>query len=98
MAHTSKRDLNLRVPCQENSKYTWALDPPPGRNDFPIVVHCRDTQHVSSPKPRAWSSYFRAIAHVLLPILASWRSTVAGGIWHTIRTRVAHADLPFSIL
>jgi hypothetical protein len=98
MAHTSKRELNLQVPCQENSRYTWALDPPPGRNSFRIVVHCRDAQHVPSPKPRAWSSYFRAIAPVLLSIFASCRSTAAGGIWHTICTRIAHPDLPFLIL
>jgi hypothetical protein len=52
MAQTSKPDLNLWVLGQEDSTYTWALDPPPGRDSFRIVVHCRQAQDATSPKPR----------------------------------------------
>lgn len=62
MTQTSKRDLTLYVGCQEDCTHTWALDPPPGRNSFRIVVHCRRAQNGASPKPRSWSSYFDAIA------------------------------------
>ena len=73
MAHHSKPDLNLYVAGQEDSTYTWVLDPPPGRNSFRIVVHSLRPLHVPSPKAHSSSNYFGAIAHIVLTILTFWR-------------------------
>lgn len=74
MAHNSKPDLNLYVAGQEDSTYTWVLDPPPGRKSFRIVVHSQRPLHAPSPKPHSWSGYFGAIAHIALTILTFWRT------------------------
>jgi hypothetical protein len=74
MAQPNKPDLNLRVPGQEDSTHTWVLDPSQGRNSFRIVVHSRRAQDATSPKPRSWSHYFGAIAQLVLPIFAFWRT------------------------
>jgi hypothetical protein len=73
MAHTDKPDLNVYPDGQEGSTYTWVLDPPPGRNSFRIVVHSRRSLHAPSLKAQSWSSYFGAIAQLLLTILTFGR-------------------------
>jgi hypothetical protein len=74
MAKMNKPELNLYVGCQEDCTHTWALDPQPGRNSFRIVVHCRRAQVTPSHKPPSSSSYFGAIAQLVLPIFTSWRT------------------------
>ena len=66
MTQTNKPELDLYVASHEDCTHTWVLDPPPGRNSFRIVVHCRRAQHVPLPKPHSRSGYFGAIAHLLL--------------------------------
>lgn len=53
MAETNKPELNLYVAGQEDS--TWAVDPPPGRDSFRIVVHCRrDRTLLLAAQIQAW--------------------------------------------
>jgi hypothetical protein len=74
MAQTNDRDLNLYPAGQEDSTYTWVLDPPPGRNSFRFVVHSLRPLHVPSPKAHSWSSYFGVISHIVLTMLAFCRT------------------------
>ena len=62
MARSNKADLDLWVPGQEGHTYSWALNPPPGRDSFRIVVHCRKAPAAHSSKPRPRSNYIRGLA------------------------------------
>jgi hypothetical protein len=81
MAQTDKPALNLYPDGQEDSTYTWVLEPPSGQNSFRIVMHSRRTLRACSPEPHSWSSYFGAIAHLVLTIL----TLAARGIDFTLK-------------
>jgi len=74
MARTNKPELILCVGGQEDSTHAWVLDPPPGRDSFPIVVCGRRAQVAPSPKPRSWFRYLGAIAQAVLPMFGFWRT------------------------
>lgn len=74
MARSNKTDLDVWVPGQEDSTYSWALNPPPGHDSFRIVVHCRKAPAAHSYEPRARSNYIRGLAQVLIPLFAFWRT------------------------
>jgi len=74
MARTNRRDLVLCAGGQEDSTHTWVVDSPPGRNSFRIVVCSRRAQSAPSPKRHSWFRSLGAIAQMVLPLLAFWRT------------------------
>jgi hypothetical protein len=63
-----KSDLILHADCPESK--TWVLDPPKGRHSFRITVQCQKKEAASTRQ--SLSSYFRVLAHAVLPLLALW--------------------------
>lgn len=74
MVPKNNPELVLCSGSPQDSTHTWALDPPPGRNSFRIVVCGKRTQGVSPAKPHSRFRYLTTIAHALLPMLAFWRT------------------------
>jgi hypothetical protein len=63
-----KPELILYPDCPESK--TWVLDPPKDHDSFRIIVQCQKKQ--PTHMRRSLSSYFRVLAHAVLPLLALW--------------------------